>query len=420
MTTQIGFTPPEAAPQGGEPVRRRHVVYLPGYDPESNKRYRALFAREFARYAKRFDLGSRTVTRAETRPDGLVQTWTVEAGQPGLETRTTYDVLLWDDLVRADFRRPLLASMGLLTAGILHTFATGKLFRLYALNWKYGNVILYPFGMTVILAALAALLGTGVAHLIAGWLPGLAAGAIGAIAAIGLVLAAIPLLDRIFLRQLINDWVFNWQHSIGRRRDYEARLSLFADHVAGVCRTGEVDEVLIVGHSSGALTAVEVAARVLERGLPAGPRLSLLTLGSGLPLVAIHRRAQQTRADVMRLVGSDRLVWVDYQAPQDWMNFPGFNPARDLGLTPEGPVRNPLIRSTKFREIIVPDVYRRISFRPFRMHFQFLMANDLPGEYDFFALTLGPQALRDRVMNPRIVPLRPEAAPEPVPVHREI
>ncbi len=274
--------------------------------------------------------------------------------------------------------------------------------------------------MTLILAALAGLLGTGVAHLLAGWLPGLAAGAIGLIAAIGLVLAAIPLLDRIFLRQLINDWVFNWQHSIGRRRDYEARLELFADHVSRVYEAGGVDEVLIVGHSSGALTAVEVAARVLERGAPEGPRLSLLTLGSGLPLVAVHRRAEQPRADVMRLVGSDRLVWVDYQAPQDWMNFPGFNPARDLDERPEGAVRNPLIRSTKFREIIVPEVYRRISFRPFRMHFQFLMANDLPGEYDFFALTLGPQPLRDRVMNPRIVPLRPEAAPEPVPVHREI
>ncbi len=420
MTTQIGFTPPEAAPQGSEPVRRRHVVYLPGYDPDSTKRYRALFVRELSRYAKRFALGSKTVTRAETRPDGLVQTWTVTAGQPGGETRTTYDVLLWDDLVQADFRRPLLVSMALLTIGILHTFATGKLVRLYRLNWKYGNIILYPFGMTVILAALAGLLGTGVAHLLAGWLPRVAAGAIGLIAAIGLVLAAIPLLDRIFLRQLINDWVFNWQHSIGRRRDYEARLALFADHVERIVRAGGVDEVLIVGHSSGALTAVEVAGRVLERGLPDEPRLSLLTLGSGLPLVAVHRRAEQTRADVMRIVGSDRLVWVDYQAPQDWMNFPGFNPARDLDERPKGAVRNPLIRSTKFREIIVPEVYRRISFRPFRMHFQFLMANDLPGEYDYFALTLGPQPLRDRVMNPRIVPLRPEAAPEPVPVHREI
>ncbi|TNC09249.1 alpha/beta hydrolase [Methylobacterium terricola] len=420
MTIQIGFTPPDAAEQAPGPVRRRHVVYLPGYDPEAGKRYRALYAREFTRYAKRFDLATRTITRAETRPDGLVQTWTVAAGRNGAETRTTYQVLLADDLVRADFQRPLIASMALLTAGMLHSLVTGKLFRLYGLNWKYGNVILYPFGMVLILGALAALLGTGVAHLLAGWLPGLAAGIVGALAGIGLVLAATPLLDRIFLRQLINDWVFNWQHSNGWRRDYEDRLALFADHVAGIVRAGGVDEVMIVGHSSGGLTAAEVAARVLAHDLPATPRLSLLTLGAGLPLVTINPRARRVRDDVMRLVTSGRLVWADYQAPQDWMNFPGFNPARDLGESPAGPVRNPLIRSTKFREIIDPAVYRRISFRPFRMHFQFLMANDLPGEYDFFALTLGPQALGERVRAPEIVPLRPETPPEPVPVHREI
>jgi hypothetical protein len=30
------------------------------------------------------------------------------------------------------------------------------------------------------------------------------------------------------------------------------------------------------------------------------------------------------------------------------------------------------------------------------------------------------QALRERVLTPAIVPLRPETPPEPVPVHREI
>lgn len=34
------------------------------------------------------------------------------------------------------------------------------------------------------------------------------------------------------------------------------------------------------------------------------------------------------------------------------------------------------------------------------MHFQFLLANDQRGYYDFFAMTLGPQRLRERVLNP--------------------
>jgi hypothetical protein len=88
------------------------------------------------------------------------------------------------------------------------------------------------------------------------------------------------------------------------------------------------------------------------------------------------------------------------------MNFPGFEPARDLRLkVPKGQVANPMIRSAKFREIIDPGTYRQIRARPFRMHFQFLMANDYAGAYDIFALTLGPQCLRDRVLAENKTPL---------------
>ncbi|MGH1574918.1 hypothetical protein ACRAWG_35120 [Methylobacterium sp. P31] len=163
-----------------------------------------------------------------------------------------------------------------------------------------------------------------------------------------------------------------------------------------------VDEIMLVGHSTGALTAVEVAARLLARDDELGrdgPALSLLTLGSSLPIVAMQPGAHSTRAEIKGLMTSQRLVWVDYQAPQDWLNFPGFDPSRDLRLrVPQAQIANPVIRSAKFREIISPETYREISTRPFRMHFQFLMANDFASSYDFFAITLGSQCLRDRVL----------------------
>ncbi|MFE1602471.1 alpha/beta hydrolase [Methylobacterium sp. ID0610] len=422
MARTIGFTPPALAEASSGPVRRRHVFYVPGYDPESHKRYRALFARELSRYAKRFALWRR-ISPATASPDGRVQSWTVEAGGDGWETHTTYEVLLWDDLVRQDFRRPLWVTMLLLTAGVLQTTATTQLFRMYRLNWKYGNIILYPFVMTLALVLAAGGIGWFVAGLPTGLGPAANAGlgAVAGFAALAAALAILPHYDhRIFLRQLINDWVFNWQHSNGWRRDYEERLSWFADYAAARGRAVGADEVMIIGHSSGALTAVEVAARLLERTEGSGTALSVLTLGGGLPLVALNPLAQPARAAIARLVESDRVVWADYQAPQDWMNFPGFNPARDLALPPLARIANPLIRSTKFRELLDPAVYAKISFRPFRMHFQFLMSNDRPGEYDFFALTLGPQALRDRVLAPQIVPARGDVAAEPASAHREI
>ncbi|MEH3144228.1 MAG: alpha/beta hydrolase [Methylobacterium frigidaeris] len=412
---RIGFTPPELAPDEGGPVRRRQVFYVPGYDPEANRRYRALFVREFGRYARRFDLPLHRVSPVVESPDGLSQSWTVEAGRAGWRTETAYEILLWDDLVRQDARRPLALSMLLLVAGLGHCLVTGKLFRLYGLNWKYGNVILYPFVLTLLLVLLAVGLGLGLAQILgdlAGAVFGellldVAATGLGLLGGVGTVLAATPLLDRIFLRQLINDWVFNWQHGNGWRPDYAARVDAMAGHVAARLDAGGADEVIIVGHSSGALAAVEVAARVLA--LRPAARLSVLTLGAGLPLVAINPRARRVRADIAALVASDRVVWAEYQAPQDWMNFPGFNPALDLG-PPAGRVANPLIRSAQFRELIDPQAYPQVRRRPFRMHFQFLMANDRPGEYDIFALLFGPQSLRARVLAPEVVPLRRPAA----------
>lgn len=409
----LSFTPPDRAEAPpGEPVRRRHVFYVPGYDPDATRRYRALFVREFTRYAKRFAIGRKAVSPLASAPDGLSQTWTVEVETPEWSTTTLYEVLLWDDLVRADARRSLLACIGLMILGYLHIGGTLTFFRLYRLSPHFGKVMLYPL---VVVSALA-LAGTAVGLLVA-WaveagigLRGWASAVAGLAAGLGTFALAVPYLDRFFVWQLLHDWVFNWQHGNGWRPDYEARLARFARQVVDRAREVGADEVMLVGHSTGALTAVEVAARALALdpalGTDARP-VAVLTLGSAMPLVAMQPRAAGLRAEIGELVASDRAVWADYQAPQDWMNFPGFRPNRDLRFErPPARVLNPFVRSARYRDIVEPATYDKIKMRPFRLHFQFLMSNDLPGEYDFFALTLGPQRLLDRLRHPLIVQAR--------------
>ncbi|GEP01343.1 alpha/beta fold hydrolase [Methylobacterium haplocladii] len=415
MNKPVSYTPPDLPDQRvSAPVRRRHVFYLPGYDPEARTRYRLLFVRELLRHAKRFGEGKREISRATVSEDGLVQSWTVKAHAATGGAETSYDVLFWDDIVARDAARSRFVSVALLVIGTLHALVRGKLFTFYRLNWKYGNIIIYPFVMLMLLGAVTALLalfvhahlGDRYAHSV--HLPAWATIPLGLAVGLGWVRAMEALLNRIFFWQILNDWVFHWQHGQSRRPDYRARLDVFADHLAarldGFARAGEsVDEILIVGHSSGGLTAVEVAARLLARDPvigTRGPVLSLATLGSGLPLVAIQPQADRLRAEIASLVASRRIAWVEYVAPQDWLNFPRFNPIRDLDL-PLGPdpvIANPIIRSARFREIIDDETYRKVRFRPFRMHFQFLMSNDRRGAYDFFAMTLGPQTLRERAL----------------------
>ncbi|MGU3362543.1 alpha/beta hydrolase [Methylobacterium sp. M6A4_1b] len=415
MTSSFDYTPPGLAEGVPGSVARRHIFYLPGYDPEGSSRYRMLFVRELARHAKRFGEPKRTVSGATLSADGLVQSWRVAAQAETRGAETTYDVLLWDDIVREDFRRRRPISVALLVVGTLQSIVSGLLLRFYRLNWKYGNVILYPLVMVLLLGlctlAIAAFvhahLGTAFGHSL-GW-PLWVTVPAGLLIGLAWIKAMEALLNRVFFWQLLNDWVFNWQHGQGRRPDYEGRLEAFADHVLARCAAlsaaGDApDEIMILGHSSGGLSAVEVAARVLARdpGLGTGPStLALVTLGSGLPLVAMQGAARGLRCEIASLVTSRRLVWVDFQAPQDWMNFPGFNPVVHLDLDLQGhAVANPLVRSARFREIISTETYRKVRWRPFRMHFQFLLANDRRGYYDFFAMTLGPQRLRERALDP--------------------
>ena len=66
----------------------------------------------------------------------------------------------------------------------------------------------------------------------------------------------------------------------------------------------------------------------------------------------------------------------------------------------DGERHNPTIRSAKFKEIILPATYRKIRWNFFRMHFQFLMANEIPGEYDYPMIVCGPVFLADRIADP--------------------
>ncbi|CAA2139068.1 alpha/beta hydrolase [Methylobacterium bullatum] len=399
------------------PVRRRHVFYVPGYDPEGRTRYRMLFVRELTLHAKRFGEPKRRPGRAVMGADGLSQRWTVAAEPEVGGAETSYDVLLWDDIVLKDFARWRIVSVLLLFAGSLQAIVSGMAVKFYRLNWKYGNVILYPLGLILLLTLVSGLiahqihahLGDGFGHSMQ-W-PAWVTVPLGLAAGLVWIKSLDVLLERAFFWQLLNDWVFNWQHGQGWRRDYETRVDAFAalvvDRLAAFRTEGtELDEVLILGHSTGALTAVEVAARVLAADPVIGTgttAFSLLTLGSGLPIVALQKEARRVQSDIASLVVSERIVWVDYYAPQDWMNFPDFDPVERLPLDLGGrPPRNPLVRSAKFREIIDPETYLKVRWRPFRMHFQFLFANDRRGEYDFFAMALGPQRLGERVTGPRI------------------
>lgn len=405
MPHPVSFTPParDLNSEPSRPVRRRHVLFVPGYDPEAEGRYRMLLVRELLRYAKRFGFSERGITPVEKRSDPPSLAWTVTAARDEWRTETKFELLRWDDIVERDFKRSLPVAILALFGGVLYSIASGGMTKFWRLSWKFGGVIIYPPIMVLVSLAVSLGVGTLLQKLL--WalfpLPPILEWPVILATAFATFRATYPLGEKWFVWHLMHDWVFNWQHGTGFRPDYEERVDAFASRLVAVAALAEADEVLVVGHSSGAVMAMEVMARALEQDRMLGERgaaVSLLTLGSCLPLVAINPRAHRCRDGIARIVGSPSVLWVEYQAPQDWLNFAGFNPIRDLGLggAPET-LFNPVVRSARFKDIVEPKTYDSMRFKPFRMHFQFLMSNDRAGEYDYIMIIVGPLTLSERV-----------------------
>ena len=308
----------------------------------------------------------------------------------------------WDDIVLRDFARPLPIVAFLLFVGLLYSAVTGMLAKFWRLHWKFGCVILYPSVVIASIVAFGLATGLGVAALASLLVePPWWGQAALVFAVAGFVFAAFhPVAARGYVWHLMHDWVFNLQQGLGWRPDYDARADRFARHMVEAARAGGVDELLVVGHSSGATLAVDVVGRALQRDPEAfdGTRVALLTVGTCIPLVALNPAARLYRERMAHIMASPRVFWAEYQAPQDWINFIRFAPIRDVATTVAPEVcRNPVVRSPLFKQTVAAKTYAKIVYQPFRMHFQFLIANDHPGEYDFVMIVAGPLNLEERV-----------------------
>ena len=372
-------------------VRRRLVLYIPGYDPVPPRRYRELYRRQSAKQAA--ISGFETALRPKLGNGKFG--WHVEAVIGGQSVRTDFEILPWSDLVRSSMAQGLVATYRQLLSTVWIYVASGTFWRLARLRKGPVLAALYPIVMLMLQLALALVLGAGVAAgfwgLVSPWLAPLGG------LAVGLVLLLFRREDgRIFAYYLMHDFAFSAQAKGAYPAALEARLAEFARAVAeGLQR--DVDEVLVVGHSSGAYLAVSVLADVLRASplSPDGPALNFLSLGQVVPMVSFLPNAVRLRGDLQYLAGCDQLSWVDVTALGDVCAFALCDPVAVTGVSP-GPQHWPIVFSAAFSQTLAPARWRRIRWRFLRVHFQYMCAFDSPNDYDYFQITAGPLTLRQR------------------------
>ncbi|MBE2276341.1 MAG: hypothetical protein IAE87_08605 [Rhodobacteraceae bacterium] len=372
-------------------VFRRRVFYIPGYDPTHPRRYREMYRKEGADQAAI----SGYALHLRPRPGKGSYGWHVDGLIDGAPTAAEFDVLVWSDIVRDSMSTTIPATYLQLLRTAWAYIGSGALFRLVGLRKGPTIAALYPVAILllqlVLCLAVGGVLGWLVAHF-THWLPGLA------------VLVAVVILglrwfrahdNKIYAWYLMHDYAYSAQAGGANPPELEARMAELRIRIRDAM-AGDWDEVLVVGHSSGAHLGVSILADLIRDGLPAQrPALAFLTLGQVVPMVSFLPRATRLRADLRYLSARDELFWLDVTAPGDGCAFALCDPVAVTGVAPPNK-RWPLVISAAFTRTLSPERWRALRRHWLRLHFQYLCAFDRPGDYDYFRITAGAETLARR------------------------
>ncbi|NEX47795.1 hypothetical protein [Pseudotabrizicola algicola] len=382
----------DTAAQGTRPFRRR-VFYIPGYDPIHPRRYRELYRREAAEQAA---ISGYQITLQPKQTKGPYG-WRAEGVIGGARAEADVQVLVWSDIVRDSMSNTIPATYAQLVRTAWAYIGSGALFRLMRL--RKGPVIaaLYPIVFLLAQLALACAIGWGFGTLLAQSVhPALLA---AGVLPVPFILRWFKAHDnKVFAYYLMHDYAFSARWNGANPPALETRMAEFAATIRAALEP-DCDEVLVVGHSSGAHLGVSILSDLLRTGLPAGhPPLAFLSLGQVVPMVSFLPGATRLRADLAFLSTRDDITWVDVTAPGDGCAFALCDPVAVTGVAPEGQ-RWPLVISAAFTQTLSPARWKALRWRFFRLHFQYLCAFDRPGDYDYFQITAGPKTLATRYAN---------------------
>ena len=373
------------------------MLYLHGFDPRGPGPYHTLYAAEAARAAA---LTGRPIeTGPRRRRDALAASWAVTAGTGRDRVETDYVFLRWDDLVRARWTRNEILLLDELVRWVVAWAKVGFFGRAR----RESRALWFAMLSTPVTAALFLLSAFVVVGAI-GFVAGIAAHTYGWPSWTG----AVPALLSLLLAPVLWRWLegrlnvcwlsrcFTYMRRRARRRrdDLAERDRAFAGRILEAAADPAVDEVLVVGHSLGALHAISALARALEADakLGADGRIALLTLGQPIAVHTAIGGDDDFLRDLRTLAAATQVPWVDVTSPSDPASGCSLDPFADIDANAGRLVQ----RSPRFHVCLTPERFRAIRRRPVDFHFQYLKSPDLAGGFDYFAMTAGPERLADQ------------------------
>ena len=378
----------------------RLVVFVGGFDPRGARHYYRLFC-EHAALQGTVDQQAYAV--GPRRPLDVGGHRHAQWAFGGAQGGGNYVFFDWSDAVRAHWPRSwwrVVAQACVTYAMALKDWQVLRLVRRQAPN----TLLSFAYPLCYVVLALAAAVG-GFAlgwHLSAGLAPWVRWTVPAAICA-ALLWGSAALDKLLHVSWLLR--IFNFANASSQWESplLAQRTLAMAQWIQAQAERQPDLEVVVLGFSVGSVQALHLVDALRQRlaaqqtSVAKEPAsVTLLTLGNCIPLFTLMRKARALRATLHRVAADPRVYWADVSSPGDSVSF-GMCDLMALamrGAAPQAYANPRHMCSPRFHKLFAPETYRRMRRNKMRMHFQYLMASEKRGAYNFFAMLTAPGAVR--------------------------
>lgn len=378
-------------------IRKRTVVLLPGFDPRGAAHYHKMLSQQFVAHGKREGFGVEITPRK--RWNRHWHRWSVATKT----CRVSFLYVEWDDIVRKHWHRERFA-LFLDSCRTYARYLSSLRFIRGCCSTSYSQIGFYYPLVTFLLLylSLTSAIVTAAWYLAKTYqLSGL-----GMTAAISTALLIAILLAHKISPRLNGGWIlriFCFTKKIATEgiADWEKRAPILAAELTKELNDDPPDELLIIGHSVGAIKAIHLLDELLHHNAYVG-RVSYMAIGQCMQLVTyLEKNDGKFNQSLRKVAEHPRLDWVDFTMPSDGACIALQDPMR-ASLDPPPKYPNP--DSPKFLSPRLMEGYSEQRFKElkrdhFEYHFQYYKTPDQPAEYEFAAIVLGDKTLANRFAN---------------------
>ena len=207
---------------------------------------------------------------------------------------------------------------------------------------------------------------------------------------------------RYYLNKTVGNWGFGRDLVLERSAQTQARIKGFASRLAAEIANADQDEIVILGHSFGAVLALGALyeALKLSPNVLDNKRLVFIAAGNSIPKIALAPKARYWREAMERVGQVKGLLWHEIQTKEDIVCFYKTDPFGLFGIKPTCQV---VIDRVRFEEGMSRDYHKQMSRSAYRIHRQYVLYYDRRAPFDVMLRLFGPLSAWEMTVDPSVI-----------------